>query len=161
MENRPTILKFLQRVFVIYGITTLILNIFTLIFGDDAKEMSTIFSFGNEALGVKTAMQFLLAVVILVLIETLFTTDILIKKMKITMRICLVFMSIFAVISLFVAVFGWFPTDLALPWIMFIICFAISSAVSTIITAYSEKQENKKLDEALKRFKGEENEKSN
>ena len=161
MENRPTILKFLQRVFVIYGITTLILNIFTLIFGDAAKEMSTIFSFGNGALGVKTAMQFLLAVVILVLIETLFTTDILIKKMKITMRICLVFVSIFAVISLFVAVFGWFPTDLALPWIMFIICFAISSAVSTIITAYSEKQENKKLDEALKRFKGEENEKSN
>ena len=161
MENRPTILKFLQKVFVIYGITTLILNIFTLIFGDDAKEMSTIFSFGNEALGVKTAMQFLLAVVILVLIETLFTTDILIKKMKISMRICLVFVSIFAVISLFVAVFGWFPTDLALPWIMFIICFAISSAVSTIITAYSEKQENKKLDEALKRFKGEENGKSN
>ena len=161
MENRPTILKLLQKVFVIYGITTLILNIFTLIFGDAAKEMSTIFSFGNEALGVKTAMQFLLAVVILVLIETLFTTDILIKKMKLPTRICLVFVSIFAVISLFVAVFGWFPTDLALPWIMFIICFAISSAVSTIITAYSEKQENKKLDEALKRFKGEENEKSN
>ena len=158
MENRPTILKFLQKVFVIYGITTFILNIFTLIFGDAAKEMSTIFSFGNEALGVKTAMQFLLAVVILVLIETLFTTDIVIKKMKNPMRICLMIVSIFAVISLFVAVFGWFPTDLAMPWIMFIICFAISSAVSTIITAYSEKQENKKLDEALKRFKGEENE---
>ena len=103
-------------------------------------------------------MQFLLAVVILVLIENLFTTDILIKKMKNPMRICLMFVSIFAVVSLFVAVFGWFPTDLAMPWIMFIICFAISSAVSTIITAYSEKQENKKLDEALKRFKGEENE---
>lgn len=161
MENRPTILKFLQRVFVIYGITTLILNIFTLIFGDAAKEMSTIFSFGNGALGVKTAMQFLLAVFILVLIETLFTTDIFIKKMKNPMRICLVFLSIFVVISLFIVFFGWIPTNMALPWIMFIICFAISSAVSTIITAYSEKQENKKLDEALKRFKGEENGKSN
>lgn len=161
MENRPTILKFLQRVFVIYGITTLILNIFTLIFGDAAKEMSTIFSFGNGALGVKTAMQFLLAVFILVLIETLFTTDIFIKKMKNPMRICLVFVSIFVVISLFIVFFGWIPTNMALPWIMFIICFAISSAVSTIITAYSEKQENKKLDEALKRFKGEENGKSN
>ncbi len=161
MENRPTILKFLQRVFVIYGITTLILNIFTLIFGDAAKEMSTIFSFGNGALGVKTAMQFLLAVFILVLIETLFTTDIFIKKMKNPMRICLVFVSIFVVISLFIVIFGWIPTNMALPWIMFIICFAISSAVSTIITAYSEKQENKKLDEALKRFKGEENGKSN
>ncbi|MBR3900432.1 MAG: hypothetical protein IKJ60_02645 [Ruminococcus sp.] len=161
MENRPTILKLLQKVFVIYGITTLILNIFTLIFGDAAKEMSTIFSFGNGALGVKTAMQFLLAVFILVLIETLFTTDIFIKKMKNPMRICLVFVSIFVVISLFIVIFGWIPTNMALPWIMFIICFAISSAVSTIITAYSEKQENKKLDEALKRFKGEENGKIN
>ncbi|MBQ3137978.1 MAG: hypothetical protein IJB68_00500 [Ruminococcus sp.] len=161
MENRPTILKLLQKVFVIYGITTLILNIFTLIFGDAAKEMSTIFRFGNGALGVKTAMQFLLAVFILVLIETLFTTDIFIKKMKNPMRICLVFVSIFVVISLFIVIFGWIPTNMALPWIMFIICFAISSAVSTIITAYSEKQENKKLDEALKRFKGEENGKSN
>lgn len=161
MENRPTILKLLQKVFAIYGITTLILNIFTLIFGDAAKEMSTIFSFGNGALGVKTAMQFLLAVFILVLIETLFTTDIFIKKMKNSMRICFVFVSIFVVISLFIVIFGWIPTNMALPWIMFIICFAISSAVSTIITAYSEKQENKKLDEALKRFKGEENGKSN
>ena len=161
MENRPTILKFLQKVFVIYGITTLILNIFTLFFGNDAKEMSTIFSFGRDALGVKTSMEFLLATFILVFIENLFMTDAIIKKMKTTIRICLMFVSIFAVVSLLVAVFGWFPTDLALPWILFIICFAISSAVSTIITAYSEKQENKKLDEALKRFKGEENGKSN
>lgn len=161
MENRPTILKFLQKVFVIYGITTLILNIFTLIFGDDAKEMSTIFSFGGDALGVKTSMEFLLATFILVFLENLFMTDTIIKKMKTTIRICLMFVSIFAVVTLFVAVFGWFPTDMALPWIMFIICFAISSAVSTIVSAISERQENKKLDEALKRFKGEENGKSN
>ena len=106
-------------------------------------------------------MQFLLAVFILVLIETLFTTDIFIKKMKNPMRICLVFVSIFVVISLFIVIFGWIPTNMALPWIMFIICFAISSAVSTIITAYSEKQENKKLNEALKRLRDEENGKSN
>lgn len=161
MENRPTILKFLQKVFVIYGITTLILNIFTLIFGDDAKEMSTIFSFGGDALGVKTSMEFMLATFILVFLENLFMTDTIIKKMKTTIRICLMFVSIFAVVTLFVAVFGWFPTDMALPWILFIICFVICSAVSTIVSAISERQENKKLDEALKRFKGEENGKSN
>lgn len=161
MENRPTILKFLQRVFVIYGITTLILNIFTLIFGDAAKEMSTIFSFGSEALGVKTSIQFLFATFLLISLETLFMTDAVIKRMNMALRSVLMFASIFAVVTLFAVVFDWFPTDMALPWIMFIICFAISSAVSTIITAYSEKQENKKLDEALKRFKGEENRESN
>lgn len=161
MENRPTILKFLQKVFVIYGITTLILNIFTLFFGNDAKEMSTIFSFGGNALGVKTSMEFLLATIILISIENLFMTDAVIKKMKMPVRICLMFVSIFAVVSLFVAIFGWFPTDMALPWILFIICFGICSTVSIFISAVSERQENKKLEEALKRYKGEENDKSN
>ena len=98
MENRPTILKFLQKIFVIYGITTLILNIFTLFFGDDAKEMSTIFSFGRDALGVKTSMEFLLATFILVFIENLFMTDAIIRKMKTTIRICLMFVSIFVAV---------------------------------------------------------------
>lgn len=145
----------------IYGITVVILSIFTLIFGGDARELSTIFCFGGDALGVKTLMQFLLAAFILVSIETVFMTDTVIKKMKTPMRICLVFVSIFAVVSLFVAVFGWFPTDMALPWIMFIICFGVCSAVSTFISAVSERQENKKLEEALKRYKGEDNGKSN
>ncbi len=155
--EKPTIIKYLSKVFMIYGITVVILNIFTLIFGNDAKEMSTIFSFGGDALGVKTLMQFLLAAFILVSIETVFMTDTVIKKMKTPMRICLVFVSIFAVVSLFVAIFGWFPTNMAVPWIMFIICFGVCSAVSTFISAISERQENKKLEEALKRYKGEEN----
>ncbi len=161
MENKPTILKYLSKVFMIYGITTVILNIFTLIFGDKAKEMSTIFSFGGNALGVKTSMEFLLATIILVSIENLFMTDAVIKKMKMPVRICLMFVSIFAVVTLFVAIFAWFPTDMALPWILFIICFAVCSAVSTLVSAISERQENKKLEDALKRYKGEENDKSN
>ena len=159
--EKPTFLKYLSKVFMIYGITVVILSIFTLIFGGDARELSTIFCFGGDALGVKTLMQFLLAAFILVSIETVFMTDTVIKKMKTPMRICLVFVSIFAVVSLFVAVFGWFPTDMALPWIMFIICFGVCSAVSTFISAVSERQENKKLEEALKRYKGEDNGKSN
>ncbi len=159
--EKPTILKYLSKVFMIYGITVVILNIFTLIFGDNAKEMSTIFSFGGDALGVKTAMQFLLAAFILVSIETIFMTDTVIKKMKTPRRICLMFVSIFAVVSLFVAAFGWFSTDMVVPWLLFIICFVVCSAVSTFISAISERQENKKLEEALKRYKGEGNEKSN
>lgn len=155
MENRPTILKFLQRVFVIYGITTLILNIFTLIFGDAAKEMSTIFSFGSEALGVKTSIQFLFATFLLISLETLFMTDAVIKRMNMALRSVLMFASIFAVVTLFAVVFDWFPTDMAMPWILFIVCFMVCSAVSTFISAISERQENKKLEEALKKYKGE------
>lgn len=161
MENKPTILKYLSKVFMIYGITVLILNIFVLLFGEKADEMSTIFSFGSNALAVKTNLQFLLATFLLVSLETLFMTDAVIKKMKMPLRICMMFLSIFATVMLFVTIFGWFPTNMAMPWILFIICFVACSTVSTLISAISERQENKKLEDALKRYKGEENDKSN
>ncbi len=155
MESKPTILKFLSKIFTIYGVTMLILNIFALVFGAEAKGFSTIFEYGNCALSIKTSLQFLLATFILVFVETVFMTDIFIKKMKTATRIILMFVSIFAVVTAFVAIFGWFPMDMALPWIMFIICFGICSTVSTVISIISEKQENQKLEEALKKFKGE------
>ena len=65
------------------------------------------------------------------------------------------FVSVFAVIIAFVFAFGWFPADDPLAWVMFVVCFAVSCAVSVIISTAAERQENRKLDEALKRIKEE------
>ena len=53
----------------------------------------------------------------------------------------------------FVLAFGWFPVTEIKAWIMFILCFIVSCVISTFVSVVSEKQENKKLEEALKRFK--------
>ena len=56
-------------------------------------------------------------------------------------------------IVLFVWIFGWFPVNEVKPWIMFLICFTVSAGASTIISVLKEKENNKKMQEALERLK--------
>lgn len=155
MDKRFTVFEFLAQVFMIYGITTGLLNIFCMLFGNEAVGYSTIFSLATTGVSVATSLQFLLAVTIVIILRVVFMTDMLIKKMPLGARIAAMFVSVFAVIIVFVFLFGWFPATDLLAWLMFIVCFAVSCAVSVIISTAAERQENRRLDEALKRIKKE------
>lgn len=72
MEERKTLFDYMGQVFMIFGITMLILSFLDLIFGENAKEYSTMFSLGKEGIGVGTIFQFLLASVITVTLRALF-----------------------------------------------------------------------------------------
>ena len=153
MEKRTTVFGFLAQVFMIYGITTGLLNVFCMLFGDIAEGYSTMFSLGGKGLSVATSMQFLLAVFLVICMRLIFMTDILIKNMALPARITAMFVGVFAVMVTFVFIFDWFPENEAIPWILFVICFAVSCTVSVMISRISEKNENKRLEEALKRVK--------
>ena len=155
MDKNFSLLKYLSQVFMIYGITTGLLNIFCILFGTSAYGLSTIFSLGNAGVSVATSFQFLLAVAVIVGLKLIFTTDILIKKMPIAARIIVMFAGAFATILVFIFAFDWFPADMPIAWIMFIVCFVISCGASTAISVLAEKQENRRLEEALKRYKEE------
>ena len=111
---------------------------------------------GDAGVGVATSLQFLLAVTVIVGLRAFLLTDILIKKMPLAARIIAMFTGAFATIIVFIFLFDWFPADVPLAWIMFIVCFVVSCTVSTLISVLSEKQENHRLEEALKRYKEEE-----
>ena len=44
MEKKKGILGFLSQVFMLFGIIVLLMSVFAVIVGDEAKEVSTIFS---------------------------------------------------------------------------------------------------------------------
>lgn len=155
MDRDFSVLKYLSQVFMIYGITTGLLNIFCIIFGDSAHGLSSIFSLGNAGVGVAASLQFLLAVSIVVGLRAVFMTDILIKKMPLAARIIAMFTGTFAVMTAFIFLFDWFPANFPAAWILFIVCFIVSCTVSTLISVLAEKQENRRLEEALKRYKEE------
>lgn len=156
MDKNFSILKFLSQVFMIYGITIALLNVFCILFGTSAHSISTIFSLGNTGVGVATSFQFLLAVFIIVGLRVIFMTDILIKKLSLAARIIAMFTGAFSTIIVFIFLFDWFPVDVPLAWIMFIVCFIVSCTVSTLLSVLMEKQENHRLEEALKHYKEEE-----
>ena len=155
MDKRFTVFGFLSQVFMIYGITTGLLNIFCILFGNEAAGYSTIFSLAGAGVGTATSFQFLAAVTLVTILRVIFMTDMLIRGMPLPARIAAMFVSVFAVIVGFVFIFGWFPADDPLAWIMFIVCFAVSCGVSVTVSTIAEKQENRRLDEALKRVKEE------
>ncbi|MDE5945996.1 MAG: hypothetical protein K2G63_01620 [Oscillospiraceae bacterium] len=158
MDRKLTIFDYLSQVFMIFGITILILNVFCITFGEYAKDFSTIFSLGSAGLSVKTTLQFLLVISITIMLKFLFTTDLLIKKLSLTVRIISLFASVFLNTVLFIIICKWFPVNYPLAWFMFLISFTISCTVSTLISMLKEKTQNRKLAEALKRFKEEESE---
>ena len=155
MNKRETVFGILAQIFTTYGLTNIILNIFCMMFGRNAEGYSSMFSLAGEGISTATCFQFLLAAVLVILIRTVFMTDILIKKMPAAARIAAMISCVFAVIMIFVFIFGWFPTDLPIAWIMFVICFAVSCLTSIFVTSLAERQENRRLDEALKRIKEE------
>ena len=156
MSNKPTIFDYLSQVFMIFGISVLILNIFCLIFGGSAQDFSTIFSLGSSGLSVRTMMQFLLAIAVTILFRFLFMSDLLIKRMSMTARLIAMFAAAFLNIMVFVILCDWFPVNDPVSWTMFLVSFAVSCAVSTAVSVCREKYENRKLSEALRKLKEEE-----
>lgn len=153
MDKKNGLLGYLSQVFMNFGITVVILNVFCMIFGEEAQTMSTLFQLGSRGLAVATMMQFLLTIALIDGLRVLLMTDRLIKKMPLALRIVAMFTGCFGITTAGVIVFGWFPVTDALAWVLFVGCFIISCAISTGISVIAEKQENKKFEEALKRFK--------
>ena len=150
MEENKSIFK----VFTVYGVVILIHVIIGLIVGQDASEMSTLFSLGSEGLAMSTLLQLFALSVIVIVLQTLFLTDKLIKNMSIVPRVIGMFVSVTCAIIVFVVVCKWFPVGDAIAWVGFFVSFAICSCAGIVFSRLREKADNQKMDDALKKFNG-------
>jgi len=157
MRKKGTIFDYAGLVFKVYGFSVFWLNVFCLLFGETAKEISTMFSFGNAGLSVETMLEFFAVSVITVVLQILFFTDMLIKKMPLAVRTVCMFALEIAVLAVFIICCGWFPVNMWQPWAMFFLCFGISAGVSVAVSGLKEKSENRKMQEALQRLQEAEN----
>ncbi len=155
MKKNETIFYYFAQVCSTFGITMLLLILFCLLFGEGAKDISTMFCLGNKGLSVATMMEFFLVSVIGVVLRIIFFKDILIKQMSILKRTTFMVVSLTIVMAICIAVFGWFPINNIIGWLLFILSFSICIIVSVLITGYCEKKENQKLEEALDKLKQE------
>ncbi len=157
MKENQTVFDYLGLTMIMFGFTMAVLNIFCIFFGDSAVGYSSIFELGSRGITVKTAAQFLGVCAIISGMRFMFFSDIIIKKMPIGLRTACMLIGVIIVITVFTAVFKWFPVNDRKPWIMFFICFGISFLGSWLIMIAKEKAENKKMAEALRKLKEEEN----
>lgn len=160
MEERKNIFDYISQVFHIFGFTVSALCLFALLFGEGAREYSTMFALGAKGLSVVTLLEFLAVAVCITALRFLFFTDVIIKKLSVAWRTVCMFAATLLVMIAFVYRCGWFPTDMWEPWAMFVLCFGVSAGISTAVTACRERMENRRMEEALKRLKEERDERS-
>lgn len=149
MIKKNTIFDFMINVMVVFAISIISICIFTFLFGEDAKEVSSVFALGKKGIPLSTMIQFLAMAFMITMLRWIFFTDRLIKTLSMTFRIILMFITVIIMIAIFAAIFQWFPVNMIKPWIMFYICFVVYSTISVIISGLKEKRDNEKLQEAL------------
>lgn len=159
MENRKTIFDYLGQVMIVFGFSTVVLNLFCLLIGEDAQSISAIYSLGKEGISVTTSLQFLGVSVCITGFRFVFFTDGFIRQMSVVMRTVCMFVSIILLIAVCAVLFDWFPVDMWQPWAAFLLTFAACSAASLFLMALKEKAENRKMEEALNKIKGKQKDK--
>ena len=155
MIKKSTIFDYLTQFMIIWGISVLRLCLFCSLFGEVAKQYSSMFQLGKTGVAVVTLMQYLLSSVIITSLRWLIFTDILIKRVSIVIRTVVMFVCVILLTGIFAAIFQWFPIDDIKSWIMFFVCFFVCSCISVVVSAIKEKSDNKKMQEALEHLKGE------
>lgn len=152
MEEKKTIFDYLAQVMIVFGFAMLTLNIFCLIFGNDAKDFSALFQLGDQGIPVEIALQFLCVSTLITGVRFVFFTDVMIQKMPIWLRtICMLLFTV-TMIAVFIVIFHWFPVNMWQPWAMFFLCFGLSVLGSFFVVIVKEKVENKRMEEALRRL---------
>lgn len=159
MEDRKTIFDYIGQTLQVFGFSIVLLTAFSVLFGADAKNYSTIFSLGEKGLAVSTMLEFLLASAGTVALRFVFFTDTFIKNMTIILRTVCMVLSEILMVTVFIRSCGWFPGDEWLPWLMFFLSFGICFAASVALTFIKERMENKRMQEALERLVKQEAEK--
>jgi len=154
MEKKNTFFDFVGQIFMVFGFSIICLMVFIQIFGNDGKGYSAIFSLGKEGISLLTLWQFLLTSTMINLFRQLFFGGTIIKNLSIPLRTLGMFASIIIMMVCFVWLFDWFPMNDWLPWVLFVVCFIVSSIGGFLVSYLKEKATNKKMQEALERMQG-------
>ena len=153
MEKGKTVFDYLAQVMIVFGFTMLALNIFCIVLGNSAKDLSAMFELGNQGIPVGIAFQFLCVSALTICVKFVFFTDVLIKNMPIWLRTICMLATIVAIITVFSVLFHWFPVDMWQSWAAFLMSFGLSFLGSYLVVVMKEKTENRKMEEALRRIK--------
>ena len=153
MEEKKTVFNYISQLFATYGVIVVIFIVFSLVIGNGADKYSALFSYKDAALGIPTLLQLLLLALFITLSQVLFLTDALIKGMSMVLRYILFFVTIMLVMIIMTVVFKWFPVDDPKAWCGFFISIVIRMVISALLTRLAEKSENRKMQEALDKFK--------
>lgn len=157
MIKKNSIFDYAVHTMVIWGISILSICLFSVLFGENAREKSTLFQLGSRGISLETLMQFLVLAIVITGVRWLFFTDILFKRLTVLFRSIWMLTCVIMSVGVLSAIWQWFPVNQVLPWVMFIACFLVCACISVIVFVLKERSDNRRMQDALERLKNEEN----
>lgn len=145
---------FLNRMINAFGIVVLVTMIMGPIIGNDASEISTLFSLGDVGISFRTLYQGMLLSFVCTALSEVLTSDLIFKNMMILWKTVITFFVVGITAGLMSGLFGWFPMDNPKIWIMYVICFILCSGISLALVYKSKREDeliNSKLEELKKK----------
>lgn len=146
------VFQFINGVMITYGFTVIIFIPLTMLLGDGARGLSSLFAFGGVAISTSTLIELLILSVLINICSNVLLTDRWIKRMPILVRSILFFTIIPIVIVVFVICFHWFPVDYVEAWIGFFISFGVCSTLGVLVSRLREKSEDERMNRALEKY---------
>jgi len=152
MNERRTVFDYMTHALTTFALSIIVMIVIARLFGEDAKEISTMFQFGGEGLATDTMLQFLGLSIIIRIIQYICFDGPLCIHLTVIPRMILMLAAIVAAVAVMAKVFGWFPINRWEPWVGFSISFGISFLVSLAVMMLKTNLENKKLEQGLKKY---------
>lgn len=153
MEEQKTIFNYIQEIFSIFSISTLLLIGIAYTVGEEAKDYSSMFRLGSQGLTSATMLQFLLMSALIAGLRYFFFSEKILKKKSVFFRTAIMLISVIFLTAVFAACFDWFPIFQWQPWLGFTISFGVSFGLATLLVVIKTRMENKRMQEGLATLK--------
>lgn len=153
MEERKHLLMYVEQVFMILGVSLLVIAVTCAIVGEEAQEYSTMFVLGSGGIPVNTVWEYLLSSVCVTALRFVFFTDALIKRWSVAGRTIGMVGAVIVLVGVLAYVFGWFPVDDPQCWLACLVSFGVCFTLSAVLSVKKERLENRQLEAALRQMK--------
>lgn len=149
---KKRLLDYLGQVFLLFGVMVIMLMISKQALYDYQEVNAFIFDVDKHALSFQILMQFLALAAMNVMLKHVMFSEKYMKHASILTRTTLLVLSFFVIVVGFIVTFKWFPKGEILPWLLFVLLFAVSAFVSIGVVSIKTKVENKNMSDGLKSY---------
>jgi hypothetical protein len=133
-----------------FGLTAAFMTVIVMLLGDEVGAETAVTALGSGGLPTAFLLQLLAAVMTVAALRMLFLSDLLIKRMKPSLRVFFVLVTALLTMLAFILYFGWFPPR---GLIVFVPCAVCILILNTVRLLRREEAKNRELADALDRYK--------
>ena len=151
-QMNKRVISFIKDFLEISASIIFIFTILTIAFGENARNISSFFQLGSAGIAVESLLQLFAFVFFICLFKLIFLTDLFFNSLKGFVRYILFFTLVTVVLLILACCFKWISNELEY-WTVFLSSYAFSTIVSTIVSNLINKNEDKKLNDAIKIIK--------